>query len=581
MWPACWLPRALNKGMYDTLIIGGGTAGSVLAHRLSAERAHRVVVIEAGADVQPGREPADIRSIFPLSTFNPEYAWPDTRVHWRDARNSPPSPMPQGRILGGTSAIMGMWAMRGKPEVYDAWAAAGAEGWDWKGVLPYFRRLEDDRDFDGPLHGRGGHVPIRREPLGSWSPLALAFRSAAIDSGFDDVADMNAEFGDGHCVLPVSRYDDRRASAGLCYLDAATRSRPNLEVMTSCLVTDLLFAIPQPGESPRVTGVRLLDAQGHRHSIQARRVIVTAGALRTPELLIRSGIGPAADLQAAGITVRHPLQGVGANLQNHPLLFMVSYLSPDAIEKPGVRPAGFNYLRWSSGLDGVPNGDMGMSIRSWLSWHALGRRMGAIAPTISMPMSRGRVLVEAGPDGPRRRIEFNLLSDERDLSRMMKGMRLAASLHARLRSVCGPAFVLRGVANISRLMRYNTPTRMNAFRAALAAACMDVSPRWGRRWVSRFAQMTPVEAVLESDATLSEFALHSVSGTGHICGTCRMGNHTDPGAVVDSSGKVIGLSGLYIADASVMPLVPSGGTHLPTIMVAEKLADTSFPEASN
>jgi 5-(hydroxymethyl)furfural/furfural oxidase len=558
--------------MVDTLIIGAGTAGSVLAHRLSADREHRVIVIEAGADLEPGREPADIRSIFPLSTFNPAYAWPDTRVHWRDARSSPPSPMPQGRVLGGTSAIMGMWAMRGKPQVYDAWAAAGAEGWDWAGVLPYFRRLEDDRDCEGPLHGRGGPVPIRREPCAAWSPLALAFQAAALDSGFAHVADMNAVFGDGHCALPISRFDGHRGSAGICYLDAATRARPNLQVMTHCQVTGLLLADPAPGEPPRVIGVQLLDAQGQRLSMKARRVIVAAGALRTPELLLRSGIGPVEDLRAAGIRVLHPLRGVGANLQNHPLLFMVSYLAPGAVEKPGVRPAGFNYLRWSSGLDGVPTGDMGMSIRSWLSWHALGRRMGAIAPTISMPLSRGRVLLDAGPEGLRPRIEFNMLSDPRDLSRMMKGMRLAASLHAQLSSVCGPAFVLKGVANISRLMRYNAPTRMNGFRAALAAACVDMAPKLGRRWVSRFAQMTPVEMVLASDDALAEFALSSVSGTGHICGTCRMGSPADPDAVVDSKGKVIGMSGLYIADASVMPLVPSGGTHLPTIMVAEKLA---------
>jgi 5-(hydroxymethyl)furfural/furfural oxidase len=554
----------------DYLVVGGGTAGCVLANRLSADPRCRVTIVEAGADVVPGHEPYDIRCVFPLSVFNPRYAWPDTRVHWRDAHQGPSSPMPQGRILGGTSNIMGMWAMRGKPDVYDAWEADGAEGWGWAGVLPYFRKLENDLDFGGPLHGTDGPVPIRRALPQNWSPLARAFHQAALQEGYREVEDMNAEFDDGHCTLPVSRHENARASAGLCYMGTAVRARANLRVMTGITARHLLFDAQADG--PKVVGIEATDVNGRTLRLHAQQVILAAGALRSPELLLRSGIGPGERLQAAGVPVRRHLGGVGANLQNHPLLFMVSFLASQALESPGWRPAGNNYLRWSSGLPGMPAGDMGMSVRSWLSWHALGRRMGAVAPTVSMPFSRGRVSLGAGPNDSVS-IEFKLLDDPRDLARMVRGLRLAGALYGRMRAIAGEPQVLLDVANISRLMRYNEPTRLNALRARAAAGLLDLMPTLGRRWVSGLAQMTPAARILDDEDKLARFALRSVSGTGHICGTCRMGREGDPYAVTDAQGKVFGVGGLRVADASVMPRVPSGGTHIPAIMVAEKMAD--------
>jgi 5-(hydroxymethyl)furfural/furfural oxidase len=563
---------AIEAVEWDVAIVGGGSAGCVLAGRLSEDPGRRVLLVEAGRDLPPGAEGSAIRDMYPgRAAFDPANHWPDVAAHFAPVgHNAPDRPAArhyeQAKLLGGGSSINGQVANRGIPEDYEEWAALGAAGWDWKGVLPYFRKLERDLDFAGPLHGADGPIPIHRIPRERWPRYSIAAAEALGALGFSDIRDQNGAFGDGWFPQSLSNDGTHRVSAAMGYLGPDVRRRPNLTILADSRVVGLVTA------ERRVRGIEVMR-HGRRFRIGARETVLSAGAIHTPAILLRAGIGPGDAARRLGIPVVADLSGIGRNLQEHPGISVSAYLKPEGRLRATRRHIHVS-LRYSSGHPECLRSDMYMMVVAKSAWHPLGPRIGSLVAWLNKVHSRGHLTLRApDPDvGPL--AEFNFLADPRDAARLIDSVRFMARLFAQ--------------APLAGLVEHPSPSSYSGFARALgrqnlrnllltapAASAVDHIPAARRLLFGRFVSggMTLPDLVADTDA-LESYVRARAFGQWHACGTCRMGPSGDRDAVVDpTSGRVHGLAGLRVVDASVMPSAPRANLNIPVLMIAEKLAD--------
>jgi 5-(hydroxymethyl)furfural/furfural oxidase len=558
----------MTTEIYDYVIVGGGSAGCVAANRLSADPSCRVLLIEAGVDTPPGKVPEEILDSYPMTLFyGNKYIWPELTATAVPGSQGP-RVYEQGRVMGGGSSINVQSANRGLPRDYDEWQALGAQGWSWNDVLPYFRKLENDVDCDGPLHGKGGPIAIRRILPQAWPAFPQRIAGAFQAKGHAFRCDQNGEFEDGIFPAPFSNLDDRRVSTAVGYLDAATRQRPNLRIWAETRVSGLIV------DGRNVTGVRSVDRDGTSRSVSARKLILTAGALQTPALLMRAGIGPGEELRRIGIDVVVDLPGVGKNLQDHPALTICQYLPKHLRFPAAFRRANVLSLRYSSGIEGGSPSDMYFSASARAGWHDLGMRLGLYFLWCNRPYSVGALQLRSGDPAAFPDVDLNLLADERDLRRMMAGVRMMIDtlVTPEINPDSDDIFPASFSPRIKRLSQYSDTNR---WLTAVLGRALD-APQPLRRWMVRTFLLKGGPSLIElaaDERSLESYVRQNAFGVWHASGTCRMGAQSDRGAVVDSNGKVFGMENVWVCDASVMPRLPTANTNIPTIMIAEKIAD--------
>jgi choline dehydrogenase len=517
--------------MYDYVIVGAGSAGCVLANRLSEDPSTRVLLIEAGGkDRSPNIK---IPAAFP-NQFHTKLDWdfvtePEPHVDDR------PLYIPRGKSLGGSSSMNAMLYVRGRPLDYEGWAAQGAPGWGYADVLPYFKKSEDNVRGASEFHGVGG--PLRVAEQRSPRPMDRRLLEACAAAGIPWIADYNGPEQDGASMFQVTQRNGRRWSTADAFLRPAL-GRPNLEVRTRATVLGVEL------DGLRAVGVRL-GGRGAEEVVRAEReVLLCAGAIGSPQLLLLSGIGPADELKQVGVQVRRDLPGVGRNLQDHPFVTIIWEVSDQrtlyGADKP--KPMAEWVLRRTGPLSstvaevvafvrtrgGLPAADVQFHMgAAYFDDHGAEEYDGhcmVIAPVLVSPKARGQVWLRSSDPADKPRIITNTLAPDEDVASLLAGMRLA------------------------RQIASQTPVKETIVK--------ELKP--GREVVA--------DDELAADLRRRLMLIY------HPVGTCRMSD-TDERAVVDSHLRVHGVEGLRVADASIMPIIPGGNTNAPTIMIAEKAAD--------
>ncbi|HEY6555643.1 MAG TPA: GMC family oxidoreductase N-terminal domain-containing protein [Polyangiaceae bacterium] len=500
-----------NNASADLVIVGAGSAGSVIAARASEDGKRSVILLEAGPDyADAARLPPDLLDGTRNSVLSHDWGF----THSPTARQIP-FEYPRGKVVGGSSAVNTCIALRGLPRDYDEWAERGLPEWSFEHCLPAFKRLERDLDIDDEWHGRDGPIPIRRHPKGELVPWQAAFLEAAGELGFAPCADHNNPTLTGVGAHPMNKLRGIRMSAARCYLTPEVRARDNLRIVANVLVRRVLF------ENRRVVGVEVSVA-GKVTRFDTSRVLLCAGAIASPGILLRSGIGAERTLNRLNVEMVSEVPAVAARLLDHPGSAML--LAP----KPGVcklnHPLVQSVLRYTSQDSSYPD-DMQLQPGSLLPLTRIELPVVTLMCCVGKPRGVGQLVYESADPESKPRIVSDFARDPEDMARAAEAMELAALLAA------------------------TKPMK------ELATFLWPAFPIFSKR-----------THVLDW--------LPKASGSGyHPCGTVPMGPEGDPECAVDSRGRVRGVQGLHVADASIMPTIPTYNINLPTLMIGERFGE--------
>ena len=504
---------------YDVIVVGSGAGGSVVASRLAEDPNRSVLLLEAGTDYPHAEHLPDEIKFGQSRSAEDQDSPHNWALRGTITEEQGEIHVAQGKVIGGSSSINGQVFLRGLPEDFDSWAAMGNDQWSYVNVLPAFRKMETDLDIRDDFHGTDGPLPIFRRHNQPWPKLQQVFHAACLQAGFPTMEDMNSPNAAGVGPIPMNNQDGVRMSTAVTYLNPV-RHRLNLTVKGNVFVRRVLL------NGKQVSGVEA-ESGGEIFTVDADQVVLSAGALKSPHIMMLSGIGPKDQLDAFGVPVIHDAPGVGHNLWNHPIA-PVSFLVKEEVALAPDGAAVRIALRYT--VEGSEStSDMMLmtnSVFNPLTGEVLADRVGRISCALELPDGCGFLRLASAEPTVQPSFDYRYFQNENDISRMRKAVRLAVKL-----------------------------LDSDAYK--------EISD----------GRTSPTDDDLSTDDKLDLWIRRHIGTARHVSGTAKMGPDSDPLASVDQQCRVKGVQGLWVADSSVMPQVPRANTHATAIMIGERVAE--------